>query len=561
MDLGVQDLLQRQYPMFVQTSPSGNRLLLKTRGTNSFDLFTSEMPSSGFTKIDSSNFTQLSLTWHPNGEQIVFQGFNPSTEMYDLYQITVKTKKKALLDLPNSSNTIPPLRWSDTGRYLAYLSTNKTAHLNIYDFQQKKTIRRIKLTRGREVIDAYTDFQWSGDSMIYFLKDPKKPILTKTNINSGYATYFSLLDKGEIKNFSITQDKILFVGRNHDEEYFQLYEHNVGVSTTTKLTSSNHNISKCRYYDNGNIYFYNKNENGVDKLYCSDSRINGFLLELSSTKGGFEIDLALKNELYLKNSSMEYAPGLIKLDLTNLNTEVKYDPHHAGYLRLKKPELIAVESARGKHKIPCFFWKADYIDIGKKTIIYVHGGPLLQSKPVWNIRTKMFTEYGFNVLAINYRGSAGYSKKFAQSNNEVIQVSDIMESINFLKKRYNINHEEIVLIGSSYGGSLVLQVSDYVNDIGGIVLLSGSFQETKVNTNVLKSTRLFGFYGDLDPLSHEAKRFFEENDLITPSNNNFRIFDSEGHYFHKSSTWADVYRAVIEAFTDSQKKNSYESSL
>lgn len=543
------DLLDRQYPMFVKTSPTGKKVLLKTRGLSSFDLFTSEIPSSGFIKIDSSKSTQLSLTWNPSGEEIVFQEFNPESGMYDLYQVDIGTKKKSLLGLPSSRNAIPPLKWSVKGKYLAYLVSDKSVRLHIYDYHNDQIIRTV------EGMDVYSNFQWMGDSTICFIKDPKNPILTRINLISNETSGYRLLNNGVIKNFSLWGRKVLFVGRNRDEEYFQLYEQNLQNDVTTKLTDSKFNISNSQYCDNGSTFFYNQNENGMDKLYCSDSIINNFLLDSKLNNGSLEIDLALKNMVYLKHSPLEFSPSLVALDMQNLTTVIKYAPHHAGYLRLKKPEFIEIQQEFGSYEIPCFFWKADYMGIGKKTIIYVHGGPFLQSKPLWDARIKLLTEFGFNVLSINYRGSSGYSKKFSELHDESAQVHDVLTSIRWLRRTYSILPKDIVLVGSSFGGKLALGAIDKLDNIGGVVLVSGGIKEEIINLERLSNTKLIGFYGEYDPLAKKAYDFFNQNSVLGPNSKNFKLLNAEGHNFHKNSSWADVYGTIISVFSDTSNIN------
>lgn len=538
------DLLDRQYPMFVKTSPSEKQVLLKTRQLDSFDLFICDVPPSGFTKIDRSNFTQLSLTWHPSGNEIIFQEYNPQTRMYDLYKVNINTKKRSLLGLPSSQNAIPPLRWSKKGKYLAYLATNGNIKLYIYDYEEDQ-IRRVFSD-----MNVYSNFQWYGDSTLAFIKQPKIPKLTKANIVSNETTEYSLLDEGQLKNFSLQKNKVLFIGRPRGHEYFQLFEQNFRNQITTQLTNSNYNISNCMYYDGGLNFFYNQNENGINKLYCSDSLVNNFILTSPLGKDALEIDFFRNNKLYLKRNELEFAPTLVALDIINLKKSISYYPYNAGYLRLKSPEFIEIDKEDSSPSIPGYLWKADFMDIGKKTIIYVHGGPFLQSKPIWDARIKLLTEYGFNVLVVNYQGSAGYSKKFSDLTNESGQIQDIVASVKWMEKKYSIRSKDVILVGSSFGGKLVLGAIDELDNIGGIVLISGAVNENLRNPEKLRRIRLVGFYGGYDPLTNKAYRFFKGNSLLAPESSNFHLLNEEGHNFHKTSSWAEVYGTIIDVFSN-----------
>ena len=192
--------------------------------------------------------------------------------------------------------------------------------------------------------------------------------------------------------------------------------------------------------------FYNQNENGIDKLYCSDSLVNSFLIGLTKDNSSLLIDTMKKDTIYVKHSTLNYAPSLLKLDLQNLIKQIKYKPHHAGYLKLKDPDFVEIEREGTSFIIPSYFWKADYTDLGKKTIIYIHGGPHLQTKPLWDARTKLLTEFGFNLLAINYHGSTGYSHQYTQKTSKKDQISDVLAAIRYLMMEYDIKQEDIILM-------------------------------------------------------------------------------------------------------------------
>ena len=119
--------------------------------------------------------------------------------------------------------------------------------------------------------------------------------------------------------------------------------------------------------------------------------------------------------------------------------------------------------------------------------------------------------------------------------------------------KYNIDSENIVLIGSSYGGKLVLKASDYIEKLGGIVLISGVVDTNIKNLEKLKKTKIIGFYGKLDPLANKAHIFFKENRLINSESNNLKIYKGEGHFFHRSTTWASIYGSIIEEFSNTKK--------
>lgn len=538
--------IENQYPIHVNISPDGKKILFKTRADKSFDLFSSEIETIEFDEIDRSNFTQLSLTWHPNGREIFFQEFNPTSGMYNIYKIDLDSKRKTLINLPVSNNAIPPLRWSANGKYMAYLATSNSSTLHIYDYE------RDEIKMSFPIIDVYSDFQWSNDTRILFVPNPERPILKIIDILTGELKENILIQDGEVAgDLSLQDDKVLFIGRSASEEFFQCYEISMVGGNTRKLTSSNFNVSHCKYTNEGNEFYFGQNENGINKLYCSDTQINKFLLNIAKNRGGLEINLEIENRLYVTNYSSSFPPVLLKLDVKNEKIETVYKPDD--YLRpqvIRQPEFVEIAKKNSTLKIPGYFWESKLIKERVKTIVYIHGGPYAQVKPLWDVKNVIFNNYGFNVLSINYHGSSGYSKNFAESNSIPEQVTDVIAAVKFLNKEYHIDNRDIILLGFSYGGLLALKANDYLENIGGLVLISASVGRSAVNLEKLKKTKILCFYGEFDPLTSQAYHFFDENDLISSKAKTFKVLKNEGHTFHKSKSWVSIYSSIIESHSN-----------
>jgi dipeptidyl aminopeptidase/acylaminoacyl peptidase len=544
----IKKMIHDQFPMYVKISSDGNKLLLKNKIGEVFELLISNIHGSEPEVIDRSNFSQLSLTWNPNEEEIIFQEFNYKTKMYDLYKVGIISKKRCLLPLPASNNAIPPLRWSKDGKYLAYIATAGNSNLYVFEYN-KNEIKNIFAN-----MNPYSDFQWSGDSTLFFIENPKSPILKQVDIFTNEIREYGLSKYGEVKNFSIKGEKVLFIGREIDKQYFQCYELDLENGDIKRKTEKNYNISSCRYSNNNFMFFYNQNENGINRLYCSDSIINDCISKLEEPQGSLQIDLENMNDLFLNHSSFYYPSELLKFNLKNSEKEILYKPGNSDYLRLEKPDFVEIERENSNLTINGYFWKAENANVRNKTIIYLHGGPFLQSDPLWNIQSKLFNKYGFNVFSINYHGSSGYSDEFANKNNEFDQVLDVVASVKYLKTKFHVKEENIIIVGSSYGGKLALRACDYINNIGGIVLISGVLPEDNGAFQNLRKTKILGFYGEMDPLSLDALNFFKRYNLIRPDVENFMLFKKEGHFFHRSSSWTDVYGKIIESFSELNRK-------
>jgi dipeptidyl aminopeptidase/acylaminoacyl peptidase len=92
-------------------------------------------------------------------------------------------------------------------------------------------------------------------------------------------------------------------------------------------------------------------------------------------------------------------------------------------------------------------------------VIYVHGGSGAQSMDEFSPTIQALAQVGIVVLAINYRGSTGYGKKFEDLNNKDWGGGDRRDiravAEHFIKKGL-IDSNNVGITGGSYGGYMTL---------------------------------------------------------------------------------------------------------
>ncbi len=121
-------------------------------------------------------------------------------------------------------------------------------------------------------------------------------------------------------------------------------------------------------------------------------------------------------------------------------------------------------------------WRPIKKDIEKAPIIVnAHGGPTSQRLVAWNPQAQFFANRGFLYIELNYRGSTGYGREYAQSLNGYWGERDTEDAISLLSYLDNKGYGDIsksVIMGASAGGFLVLNVLTKYPDVytGGIAL-------------------------------------------------------------------------------------------
>lgn len=93
------------------------------------------------------------------------------------------------------------------------------------------------------------------------------------------------------------------------------------------------------------------------------------------------------------------------------------------------------------------------------TVLMVHGGPL--TRDIWGYRpeVQLLANRGYAVLQINYRGSWGFGKTFAEAGFRQwggTMQKDLTEGVNWLVEKGIADPERIAIYGASYGGYAAL---------------------------------------------------------------------------------------------------------
>jgi dipeptidyl aminopeptidase/acylaminoacyl peptidase len=96
---------------------------------------------------------------------------------------------------------------------------------------------------------------------------------------------------------------------------------------------------------------------------------------------------------------------------------------------------------------------------GYPAVIWVHGGPVSQTRPNFRPDMQMLLAQGFAVLLPNVRGSSGYGRAYTESDDverRLDSVTDLAHGRHWLAAQPAIDAERIGIMGQSYGGFMVM---------------------------------------------------------------------------------------------------------
>lgn len=125
--------------------------------------------------------------------------------------------------------------------------------------------------------------------------------------------------------------------------------------------------------------------------------------------------------------------------------------------RISRPQ--ALHYASGDTYAHGYFYPAMSGDEKPPLVVFIHGGPTSACYPVLDPRIQFWTQRGFAVADLNYRGSTGYGREYRQSlhlNWGVADVEDACAVVAHLSERGLIDKDKAFIRGGSAGGYTTL---------------------------------------------------------------------------------------------------------
>jgi dipeptidyl aminopeptidase/acylaminoacyl peptidase len=93
------------------------------------------------------------------------------------------------------------------------------------------------------------------------------------------------------------------------------------------------------------------------------------------------------------------------------------------------------------------------------TVLLVHGGPWGRDTWGFNPMAQWLANRGYAVLQVNFRGSAGYGKKFLNAGNREWggkMHDDLLDAVEWVVREGVANPKKVAIMGGSYGGYATL---------------------------------------------------------------------------------------------------------
>ncbi|GLZ55228.1 prolyl oligopeptidase family serine peptidase [Actinomycetospora sp. NBRC 106378] len=133
-------------------------------------------------------------------------------------------------------------------------------------------------------------------------------------------------------------------------------------------------------------------------------------------------------------------------------------PHEEPHATVVHPTLETVTTPDGL-ALPGWLYRPRGTVGPMPTVIYLHGGPEAQERPVFTPLYQVLLQHGIAVYAANVRGSSGFGRSFVNADNgagRFAAIRDVASCVEHLVGSGVADPARIGVMGRSYGGYLTL---------------------------------------------------------------------------------------------------------
>ncbi|VVN15919.1 alpha/beta hydrolase family protein [Pseudomonas fluorescens] len=210
-------------------------------------------------------------------------------------------------------------------------------------------------------------------------------------------------------------------------------------------------LGGCTWFPVGDSFLASWSEGGFGRLTLGDEDYTG---DYSRFR---HLALDAQN-IYCIAASPISPSAVIAIDRTS--REVKVLAGGVAPLpaeRISRPQTLRYPSGTGEAH--GFFYPAMSGETKPPLVVFIHGGPTSACYPMLDPRIQYWTQRGFAVADLNYRGSSGYGREYRQALHlswGEVDVEDACAVVSYLAEQGLIDGERAFIRGGSAGGYTTL---------------------------------------------------------------------------------------------------------
>lgn len=440
-------------------------------GTESYQIYEYDLASGKQTMITNGDGRYTGLSYSPDSSKISYTSTRRTGQYSDLY----------IYDLENQVETplhiVDEVGWS----FVAWHPSAEKALIRKYISVAESHLFEIDFKTGEKVrlLEQYGEISVSGveylpDGTVILISDHGSDFRRLHRINPETAELEVLVQfsESDVSSYSLSWDHSKMVVSQNAQGYrlFHLYDVATGELSQLLPEFSDGLLGGARFNNDGTaIAFTFQSARVQSDVYVLDLATEEVVRWSQSELGGIDADKLIRAEL------------------------VSY----SSFDNLEIPAFVYQPSSAGPHPV----------------LIYIHGGPASQYRPGFSSRFQYYVnELGIAVVAPNVRGSSGYGKEYLTLDDwkkREDSVRDIGALLDWIEEQPELDHNQVIVDGGSYGGYMVLACLVHFSDR----LLGGS-ERVGISNFVTFLENTQGYRRDLRRVEYGDERIPEMREFL-----------------------------------------------
>src|SRR5690606_7130465 len=323
-------------------------------------------------------------------------------------------------------------------------------------------------------------------------------------------------------------DTLIYALSNHNRDRLSLVEYNVSTGEEERLVFENSevDIEPVGYAEHLQELIYSQYTLNKLKRHFFHSTVQQYFEKLSAKFDNQSIDIidtdtSMRQWLVKVYTDVD-AGGIYHYDVQRDTAEL---------LEEMKPKLAAVSLSP---KEPVGFQSRDGLTLhgyltfpltgkreGLPVVVLVHDGPYRRETSDFDAEVQFLANRGYLVFQLNYRGSAGYGKKFWAAGFKEwggkIQ-ADMIDGVTWLIHQGIVDKNRVAIMGTGFGGYSALHAATY----------NSSFYKCAISMSGY--TNLFTYFREIPPHHQHYVRLFYN--IIGDPVTEYEMFKAISPVFH-----------------------------
>lgn len=497
--------------------------------------------------------------------------------IYDLTRDTVyfvtTSDLPGIKDFPDYVKDYPDKTWEEKEREITlsapvFSKDGKRAIVQVRAFDNKdRWITEIDLATGSlKTLDRQRDEAWIGGP----------------GVGGGYG--------GGVLGWLPDDQHIYF--QSEESGYSHLYLLDVSSGAKKAITSGIYEVfDPSLSNDKKHWYLTTSEVDPGERHFYRMPVMGGAMEKLTSMTGNNEVVLSPDEkklaiiysysntpaELYVQDNKV----GAIPQKLTSGQSE-EFKTYN-----WRDPQIVRFAAQDGA-QVPARLYLPEASKKNGAAVIFVHGAGYLQNVHKWwssYFREYMFhnllTDFGYTVLDIDYRASAGYGRDWRTGIYRHMggkDLSDQVDGAKYLIEQHGVNFQSIGIYGGSYGGFITLMglfnhpdvfksgaalrsVTDWAHyNHGYTANILNTPEEDPIayrrSSPIYFAEGLQGHlliaHGMVDTNVHfqDVVRLSQRLIELGKDNWEMAVYPVEDHGFVEPSSWADEYKRILKLFNN-----------